>query len=270
MPTNLDSWRRRVHVIIYESDTRAGRFFDISLIGAIVLSIFVLMIESIHGVKDGWHTTLKILEWVFTGVFTVEYLLRLSAVKNPLRYATSFFGIVDLASVLPTWLSIFYPGAHYFLALRVLRLLRIFRILKLSTYISQAEVLRKAMAESRQKIIVFLITVATLVVIVGTLMYVVEGQKNGFTSIPRGMYWAVVTLTTVGYGDISPHTTLGQVLASFVMIMGYGIIAVPTGIVTAQLAHIKAKPVSGQACPSCSLQGHDVDAKYCKFCGSTL
>ncbi|HMV35543.1 MAG TPA: ion transporter [Turneriella sp.] len=264
------AWRRRVHEIVYESDTRAGRLFDIILVGAILLSVLIIMLESVKSIEVNWHMELKIVEWFFTIIFTTEYALRLISVTKPIRYATSFFGVVDLIAILPTWLSIFLPGAQFLLSIRVLRLLRIFRILKLAHYLSQAEILKQALAASQRKITVFLVTVTTIVIIVGSLIYVIEGEAHGFTSIPQSIYWAIVTLTTVGYGDISPKTPLGQTLASLVMIMGYGIIAVPTGIVTAELTQIRHKEVSGQSCPACSLQGHDPDAQYCKFCGEKL
>lgn len=269
---NLQGWRARVHEIVYEADTRAGKLFDVALVFAIIASVLVLMLESVRPIEQEWHWQLKTLEWMFTVFFTIEYGLRLCSVTRPLKYATSFFGIVDLIAVLPTWVSFFFPGSQYLLSVRVLRLLRIFRILKLAKYLSQAEILKRALANSRRKIIVFLLTVMTLVVIIGTLVYVIEGEQNGFTSIPTGVYWAIVTLTTVGYGDISPKTPLGQALASIVMIMGYGIIAVPTGIVTAELTQDKGEPkgVSTQSCRACSAEGHDVDAKFCKYCGDEL
>ncbi|MFZ5628859.1 MAG: ion transporter [Spirochaetota bacterium] len=267
---SLGGWRRRVHEVVYEADTPAGRLFDLGLVGAIFASVLIIMLESVKSIETRWHDELKIAEWFFTILFTIEYGLRLVSVSRPLRYARSFFGIVDLIAILPTWLSIFLPGAQFLLSVRVLRLLRIFRILKLAHYLSQAEILKRALSQSQGKITVFLVTVTTIVIIVGSLMYVIEGEAHGFTSIPQSIYWAIVTLTTVGYGDISPKTPTGQALASLVMIMGYGIIAVPTGIVTAELTQIRQKEVSGQACPACSLQGHDVDAVHCKHCGAKL
>lgn len=266
----LSPWRNRIHEIVYEADTRAGRLFDMSLVAAIIASIMVIMLESVRAVEAQWRVELKIAEWFFTAVFTLEYALRLIAVRKPIKYALSFFGLVDLIAILPTWLSIFVPGAQFLLSIRVLRLLRIFRILKLAHYLSQAEILRQALAQSQRKITVFLVTVTTIVIIVGSLMYVIEGEAHGFTSIPQSIYWAIVTLTTVGYGDISPKTPLGQSLASIVMIMGYGIIAVPTGIVTAELTQIRTREISTQACPACSREGHENDAKYCNFCGEKL
>ena len=223
------------------------------------------------GMRPAAYRWLRAAEWTLTGLFTVEFLLRLYAVRRPLRYAVSFFGVVDILAVLPTYLSLFLPGAQYLLVVRSLRLLRIFRILKLTRFLTEAHGLQRALRASMRKILVFLLTVAAIVVIVGSLMYLVEGSANGFTSIPRSMYWAVVTLTTVGYGDIAPRTPLGQALASLVMILGYGIIAVPTGIVTAELAYGRADaPVSTQHCPSCGVGGHEYDAKFCRRCGSAL
>jgi voltage-gated potassium channel len=266
----LPAWRNRIHEIVYEADTPAGRWFDLVLVATILASVLIIMLDSVRSIEMRWHNEIKIAEWFFTVLFTLEYGLRLVSVSKPLRYARSFYGLVDLIAILPTWLSILVPGTQFLLTVRVLRLLRIFRILKLAHYLSQAEILKRALAQSRGKITVFLMTVTTIVIIVGSLMYVIEGEANGFTSIPQSIYWAIVTLTTVGYGDISPKSPIGQALASLVMIMGYGIIAVPTGIVTAELTQMKIKEVSTQACPSCSAEGHDVDAKHCKYCGARL
>lgn len=270
-PPPPGSRRARLHQIIFEADTTAGRAFDVALIGLIVLSIVVVSVETIPSLSPGLQRSLVVVEWAFTALFTIEYALRLLAVGRPLAYATSFFGVVDLLALLPTWISIFVPGAQALLVVRVFRLLRIFRILKLARFLSEAQVLSRAMRASSRKIVVFLMSVATIVVIVGSLMFVVEGPQNGFTSIPVSMYWAVVTLTTVGYGDIAPRTALGQTLASLVMILGYGIIAVPTGIVTSELALGSFQHgVSTQSCPACGLGGHDVDARYCRACGARL
>jgi voltage-gated potassium channel len=214
---------------------------------------------------------LYFIEWIFTIIFTIEYALRLYSVRRPLAYATSFFGIVDLMAILPSYLSIIFPGGtHYLLVIRVLRVLRIFRVLKLAQYVGEIQVLSRALIASRRKIIVFLFTVTTLVIIFGSLMYLIEKPEHGFTSIPRSIYWAIVTLTTVGYGDISPKTELGQAISAIIMIIGYGIIAVPTGIVTAELTQTYKKGVSTQACRLCSAEGHDPDAKHCKHCGEEL
>src|ERR687894_1151203 len=268
-PTS-DGLRGRLHEVIYEAETPAGRAFDVALIGLILLSVLAVMLESVGSVRARYGAELYAAEWAFTILFTVEYALRLVAVRRPLRYAASFFGVVDLLAIIPTYLSLLVPGSHYLLVIRILRLLRIFRVLKLAEHLSEADVLMRALRASRRKISVFLLTVLTLVVVIGTLLYVIEGEENGFTSIPAGIYWAVVTLTTVGYGDISPKTPVGQTLAAAVMIIGYGIIAVPTGIVTVEIAQAARKPVSTQSCPSCSSQGHDVDAVHCKYCGAKL
>lgn len=263
--------RARLHEIIFEADTRAGRAFDIALIWLILLSVATVLLESVRGVRAQYGDLLHALEWLFTFLFTAEYVLRLLSVRRPLRYATSFFGIVDLLAIIPTYLSIFLPGSQYLLVIRILRLLRVFRLLKLSEYVAEADTLRLALRASRRKISVFISAVVLLVVIIGALMYVIEGEEHGFTSIPLSIYWAIVTLTTVGYGDLSPRTPFGQILASVVMIIGYGIIAVPTGIVTVELAQAaRQRKVSTQACPSCGAQGHDPDALFCKYCGVHL
>lgn len=263
--------RARLHEIIFEADTRAGRLFDLTLIWLILLSVATVILESVRSVRAQYGDLLYTLEWVFTLLFTVEYVLRLTSVRHPLRYATSFFGVVDLLAIIPTYLSLFLPGSQYLLVIRILRLLRVFRLLKLSEYVAEADTLRLALRASRRKISVFISAVVLLVVIIGALMYVIEGEEHGFTSIPTSIYWAIVTLTTVGYGDLSPRTPFGQMLASVVMVLGYGIIAVPTGIVTVELAQAaRQRRVTTQACPSCGAQGHDLDAVYCKYCGANL
>jgi voltage-gated potassium channel len=263
-------WRRRLHEIIFEAETRAGRAFDIVLLWSILLSVAVVMIESVPRYRAEYGDLLLALEWVFTALFTIEYVLRLVSVRYPLRYATSFFGIVDLCAVLPGYLSLLVPGSQSLLVVRVLRVVRVFRIFKLTEHLHEADVLLIALAASRRKIMVFLTTVLAIVVIIGSLMYVVEGEEHGFTSIPTGIYWAIVTLTTVGYGDLSPKTPLGMVLASAVMILGFGIIAIPTGIVTSEISRATRKPATAEACPACGLQGHDLDAVYCKYCSAAL
>lgn len=263
------AWLSRLHEIIFEADTPAGRVFDIALIVSIVLSVLAVMLDSIASIRAAYGAELIAVEWFFTLLFTVEYLLRLLCVGRPLKYAASFFGVIDLLSILPTYLSLLLPGSRYLLIIRVLRVLRVFRILKLVPYISEADVLRRSLLASRRKILIFLYTVLTVVVIIGSAMYVIEGADHGFTSIPVGIYWAIVTLTTVGYGDISPGTPLGQLLASCVMILGYGIIAVPTGIVTAEMTRIKPT-VTTQVCRECAGEGHDPDALFCKYCGARL
>ncbi len=263
------SWRQKVHEIIFEADTPAGKLFDVLLIGSILVSVLAVMLDSIGAVRGQFSAQLYAIEWFFTLLFTVEYLLRLSCVGRPLKYATSFFGVVDLLAIIPTYLSLLLPGSQYFLVIRILRILRIFRILKLVPYLGEAQLLMQALRASSRKIAVFLYTVLTLVVIFGSLMYVIEGESNGFTSIPRSIYWAIVTLTTVGYGQVAPQTPLGQFLASGIMILGYGIIAVPTGIVTVEMSQAFRR-ISTQSCPECSAEGHDPDAVHCKFCGGKL
>ncbi|PLX99063.1 MAG: ion transporter [Desulfuromonas sp.] len=264
-----ESWRYRVHEVIFEADTPAGKLFDILLIASILISVIAVMLDSIESLRLRFAGQFYAIEWFFTILFTIEYVLRLSCVGKPLKYARSFFGIVDLMAIIPTYLSLLLPGSQYFLVIRILRILRIFRILKLVPYLGEAQLLMRALKASGRKITVFLYTVLTLVVIFGSLMYVIEGGDNGFTSIPRSIYWAIVTLTTVGYGQVAPQTGLGQFLASGIMILGYGIIAVPTGIVTVEMTQAYKK-VSTQSCPECSAEGHDADAVHCKFCGSKL
>ena len=263
-------WRHRLHEIIFESDTRSGKLFDVILIVSILLSVLAVMLDSVKSIGQTYGHYFLILEWFFTILFTIEYALRLLCVGRPIKYATSFFGVVDLLAILPTYVSIFFPGAQYLLVIRLLRVLRIFRVLKLVQYVGEATLLMEALKASRRKITVFLFAVVTLVIIFGSLIYLIEGEKNGFTSIPRSIYWAVVTLTTVGYGDLSPKTNLGQALAMMIMILGYGIIAVPTGIVGVSMSQRYHKAVSGQACPQCGAEGHDADAGFCKYCGAEL
>jgi voltage-gated potassium channel len=264
------TWRDVLFEIIFEADTPAGKWFDIVLIISILLSVVTVMLDSVSSIRAKYGEFLYAAEWFFTLLFTVEYILRLLCVGRPIRYAASFFGIVDLLAILPTYMSLLFFGSRYLLVVRVLRVLRIFRVLKLGHHTQEAAVLRKALYASRRKILVFLFVVLTLVIIIGSLIYVIEEEENGFTSIPRSVYWAVVTLTTVGYGDISPQSPAGQFLAALVMILGYSIIAVPTGIVTAELSRAHTAEASRQACPSCSAEGHDKDAQYCKFCGARL
>ena len=265
------NWRTKLHTIIFEAETPAGKLFDILLLWSIIISVAVVMLDSIAEVNAQYGELLWGLEWFFTIAFTIEYLLRLICVNKPLRYAFSFFGIVDFLAVIPTYLSLFFVGYQYLLVIRILRLLRVFRIFKLTHLISQASILKEALKASRGKIVVFLTTVFSLVIIIGSLMYVIEGPENGFTNIPTSIYWAIVTLTTVGYGDISPNTPLGQFLASIVMIIGFAIIAVPTGIITVELAEAtRKKKKFTEACPGCMAEGHDADANYCKYCGTKL
>lgn len=266
----LSGFRRHLHEVIFEADTPVGKAFDVGLIVTILASVAAVMLESTATFRQEYGDLLRYAEWVFTILFTIEYLLRLWTVGKPLSYATSFFGIVDLLAVIPTYLSVIIPGAQYFLVVRLLRVLRVFRVLKLAQYLIEAHELRQALRASRRKITVFFVAVLTLNVILGSLMYLVEGAPNGFTSIPRSVYWSIVTLTTVGYGDISPQTNLGQALASLIMIIGYAIIAVPTGIVTAELSRSARREVSTQVCPQCAAEGHDPDAVFCKHCGAHL
>lgn len=265
-----DNWRDKIHEIIFEADTPLGKLFDVVLIVCIIASVLVVMLDSVDSIGSEYARLFYILEWFFTILFSIEYVLRLISVKRPLKYATSFFGIVDLLTVIPTYIDLFLPGARFLLAIRILRVLRIFRILKLAKYVGEANLLMTAIRASSRKITIFLFSVVTLVVILGSMMYLVEGTQNGFTSIPKSIYWAIVTLTTVGYGDVAPQTSLGQALSVVVMIMGYSIIAVPTGIVTVEMAQAFKGNFSTRSCNTCSCEGHDLDAKYCKSCGSEL
>ncbi len=267
-PQSNNRLRQRLHEIIFEADTPAGKLFDIVLILSIVASVVVVMLDSVAALEARYGQLFLVLEWFFTSIFTAEYVLRLSCIGRPSKYAKSFYGIVDLLSILPSYVSLFLPGGKFLLVIRILRLLRVFRVLKLVQYVGASDHLQRALWASRRKIAVFLLSVFLLMVIFGSVMYIVEGPENGFTSIPRSIYWAIVTMTTVGYGDISPQTSLGQTLASLVMILGYGIIAIPTGIVTSELAF--QQNVSTQACPECSAEGHDIDAIHCKICGAEL
>lgn len=269
-PPGASSARRRTYEVIFEHDSRAGRAFDVALILAIMASVLAIMLESVASVRAVHGPLLRGLEWAFTVAFTVEYLLRLWCVDRPARYARSFLGLVDLLAILPTYLSVVVPGGQVLTVVRILRVLRVFRILKLAQYTGEARVLALALRASRYKITVFVFTVVTIVVIVGSLMYLIEGPENGFTSIPAGVYWGVVTLTTVGFGDITPQTPAGQAMATVVMILGYGIIAVPTGIVTAELAYASREGRAVRRCRQCGRPGHDPDARHCKWCGSTL
>ena len=275
--------RRRIYDVVFLSDTPAGHAFDLVLIAAIVASVAVVMLDSVAAVHARHAQAFTVAEWSFTILFSAEYLVRLAVVARPARYARSFYGLVDLLSVLPTFVSFVVPGAQVLLVVRILRVLRIFRILKLATYLTEAETLGRALASSRRKILVFVTVVLTIVTVIGALMYAIESRQpdSGFTSIPLSVYWAVVTLTTVGYGDISPQTPLGQALALVLMIMGYGIIAVPTGIVTVELnraaAGMAPRPAPDAApgaapdvrpCPTCGLDRHDADARFCKRCAA--
>ncbi|PIE68753.1 MAG: ion transporter [Deltaproteobacteria bacterium] len=269
--TSCPSWREQCYTIIFESDTQGGKLFDLILILSILVSVGLVMMDSVTFLHEGYTTWLWIGEWLFTLLFSLEYALRLCCVSNPIRYALSMLGIIDLLAILPSYLSLLLPGTQYLMVIRVLRVLRIFRVLKLVHYVGEIRALHQALAASRRKITVFLFSVLTLMVIFGSLMYLVEGPANGFTSIPRGIYWAIVTMTTVGYGDISPQTSLGQTVASLIMILGYGILAVPTGIVTTEMARTPAKrDICNRVCPACLKEGHDSDALYCKYCAAAM
>ena len=269
--------RRRMYDVIFEADTRAGRRFDIALVFAILLSILVVVLDSVPGLHQDHGDALRVIEWTFTLLFSAEYLARLACVQRPWRYATGFFGAIDLLAVLPTYFSLLVPGSGLLLDIRILRLLRVFRIFKLTLYIEEYTRLGEALSASRRKILVFLSVVLMAILILGTVMYVVEGPQNGYTSIPVAMYWATVTMTTVGYGDITPHTHLGKAIASFMMLLGWGILAVPTGIVTAELSARRgdrrqgpARILSTRACPSCGSDGHEAASRFCKDCGASL
>ncbi len=271
MPTDASLVRKRkLYKIIYEADTPAGKWFDILLIVFIITSVIAVMLDSVDAIGREYQRALYLAEWFFTIAFTIEYAVRIYCHERPSQYVLSFFGMVDLLSVIPTYLSLLLPGANYLLVIRVIRTLRIFRILKLVQHTKQANLLVRAIISSRQKITVFLFSVSTMVVVFGALMYLIEGPTNGYTSIPKSIYWAVVTLTTVGYGDISPQTPFGQAVSALIMIIGYSIIAVPTGIFTAELAQVIRQDTNEVTCPRCKKRGHDPGANYCNHCGSQL
>jgi len=269
-PNTGGAWRARWHEVIFEADTPAGKRFDIALLVLILLSVLSVCLESVESFREDYGTALLAIEWTFTVLFTAEYVVRLMTVRRPVRYALSFYGVVDLLAILPTYLSFFFPGSQSLLIIRALRLLRVFRILKLSHFVGEARLLGAAMRASVRKIIVFMGVVVTIMLIAGSLMYLVEGEANGFSNIPVSIYWAVVTMTTVGFGDIVPQTILGRFLASILMIMGYAIIAVPTGIVTVELGAAARAASNTQACPACGAGNHDNDARHCKYCGAKL
>lgn len=262
-------WRRAAFEVIFESDTRAGRAFDIALLVVIVTSVVVVMLDSVEAIGGRYRGLFDVLEWGFTIVFTAEYLTRLACVRRPVRYATSFYGVVDLVAFLPTYLAFFFPALHVFIDVRMLRMLRVFRILKLTAYIREYRALAEALHASRRRIFIFIGTVAIIVVVLATLMYVVEGPANGFTSIPMAVYWAVTTITTVGFGDIVPKTDFGRAIASFMMLLGWGILAVPTGIVTAELT-TRRLGRGERRCEACGTDGHTPSARYCQDCGAKL
>jgi len=265
-------WRRKFFIVIFESNTPAGKTFDVVLLLLIIASVAVVLLDSLQGASQRYAKTFDVLEWFFTGIFTAEYIARLACVERPKRYATSFFGVVDLLAVLPTYLALFMPQLGVLMDIRVLRLLRVCRILKLASFISEYQALGAALYASRRKIMVFIGTVAILVMLLGTVMYVVEGPANGFTSIPVAVYWAISTITTVGFGDITPKTGLGRAIASFIMLLGWGILAVPTGIVTAELTRSAFRNEHDRQlrCDACGSTDHTPRASYCQHCGAPL
>jgi voltage-gated potassium channel len=266
-------WRKKLFLVIFESDTRAGRYFDFSLIAAIVLSVAVVMLDSIADVHARYGDILGALEWFFTFLFTIEYIARLSCVKHPVRYARSFFGVVDLLAILPAYIAFMVPGLQVLIDFRLLRLLRIFRLLKLVSYVEEYSQLARAISASRRKIVIFLSVVAILVILNGTLLYAIEGGPGtAFSSIPTSVYWAITTVSTVGFGDISPQTDLGRAIASITMLIGWGILAVPTGIVTSEMAaqRFGRRHATTRTCRECQTTGHDVDANYCMHCAAPL
>ena len=260
--------RKRIFSIVFGSDTKEGRLFDLILLVTILLSIGSVFLESISSLRVKYLPYIQVAEWAFTILFTIEYSLRIYSSEKPMRYILSFYGLIDLIAILPTYISLLFGGAHYLVVIRAFRLLRVFRILKLSRYLYEGNILRRALQSSIYKITVFITSVVALVTIVGTLMYIIEGDKSGFTSIPVSIYWAIVTITTVGYGDISPQTPLGQFLASILMIIGYGIIAVPTGIVSVEMA--RATDEARKKCPFCKASVYPEHANYCSNCGKDL
>lgn len=266
------AWKTKLHEIIYEADTKQGKLFDVILIISIIISIVLVMLESVENIDEKYHNFLNISEWVITILFTIEYIARIICLKKPSTYIFSFYGIIDFLATIPKYLSIFLIGSHALVALRALRLLRVFRILKLARYLGESATLITALKASRYKISVFLFSVIVLTIILGTVMYLVEGPDHGFNSIPHSMYWAIVTLTTVGYGDIAPQTPFGQFIASIVMILGYGIIAVPTGIVTSEITRADSNKSNNntQHCCNCSADIHIDNAKFCHKCGENL
>ncbi|AOW16561.1 ion transporter [Polaribacter vadi] len=268
---NKTSWREKIHEIIYEADTPEGKLFDVILLITIIASILLVMLESVESIDFKYHDYLNIGEWIITIFFSIEYILRIISIKKPLKYVFSFYGIIDLLSTIPMYLTFILVGSHSLVALRALRLLRVFRILKLARYTGASEKLTLAMRASKAKISVFLFFIVIVCIILGTVMYMVEGQENGFTNIPKSIYWAIVTLTTVGFGDIAPQTPLGQLIASVIMILGYAVIAIPTGIVSSELTKSTLnEDVNTQSCPNCLKEKHKDNAIYCYNCGSVL
>jgi voltage-gated potassium channel len=265
-------WQQKLHEIIYEADTPAGKLFDVILLIVIIASIVFVMLESVKSIDNKYHNFLNISEWVITILFTIEYIARIVSVKKPLKYVTSFYGIIDLLSTIPKYVSLLFIGSQHLVALRALRLLRVFRILKLARYIGESNNFVRALKASRARIFVFISFILILCTVLGTIMYLIEDDSSGFTSIPESVYWAIVTLTTVGYGDIAPITPFGQFIASLVMILGYAIIVIPTGIITSEIVKDSMKSVqtNTQSCPSCSVEKHRDNAEFCYKCGHTL
>lgn len=267
----MPQWKTKLHDIIYEADTKEGKWFDIILIITILISIILVMLESVESFDAKYHNFLNISEWIITILFSIEYIARIVTIRKPSSYIFSFYGIIDFLATIPKYVSLIFVGTHALVALRALRLLRVFRILKLARYLGESKSLMTALKASRVKIFVFLFSVLVITIILGTVMYLIEGPENGFTSIPHSMYWAIVTLTTVGYGDLAPHTPFGQFLASIVMILGYGIIAVPTGIVTSEMTKQDVKiSTNTQHCPNCNADMHTDNASFCHQCGEKL
>ena len=269
---NPKAFRKKIHEVIFEADTKTGKLFDILLLIVILISVISVILESVDSINKKYHDIILACEWTITILFTIEYVLRIYSVNKPLKYIFSFMGIIDLLAIIPTYLIFVFPAAHSLSVIRSIRLIRVFRVFKLSHYLRGAHTMQIALRSSRPKIIVFLLSILILVVVLGTLMYIIEGSYGtlGFNNIPNSIYWAVVTLTTVGYGTVTPITVFGKIVASFIMILGYGIIAVPTGIVTSEFARRKKEKISTQACPDCAIEGHEVDAKFCKKCGAEL
>ena len=265
-----EPWRDHWYEIIFEADTPSGKLFDVLLLAAILMSVLIVVLESVDDIYQNYRSPIFAAEWLFTVLFTLEYTARIACARRPLRYIISFYGIVDLLAILPTYLMVLLPGAQSFAVIRALRLLRAFRVFKLAHMLSEASALRSAVWASRAKILVFLTFVLIIVVIVGAAMHLIEGEASGFTSIPESMYWAIVTMTTVGYGDVAPQTPLGKTMAGLMMVLGYSLIIIPTGIVTTEITKAGRRAPSTQVCPECMAEGHDTDAAHCKFCGGQL
>jgi len=270
MEQKSPEWKKRLYIIIFESDTPQGKFFDVALIFLILFSSMVVLMDSVRSIHQSYGVIFYRLEWFFTVAFAIEYVLRILCLDRKLKYVTSFFGVIDLLTILPTIVSLVFPNIQFLMIIRILRLLRLFRIFKMIRYMQESSVLKKALIASRPKITIFIFTMLFVITIVGAMMYIVEGEEYGFSSIPESMYWAVITVTTVGYGDITPHTSIGKFIASFLMIMAYGIIAVPTGIFSYELAKVSSKKIETRKCVSCLYEGNPIEAAYCSKCGKRL